>query len=51
LRDKTNLTRQEYGLRLDGAPYLDRCIAHVMEYLATLPQDLQEYADTLQRKD
>lgn len=51
LRDKTNLTRQEYGLRLDGAPYLDRCIARVIEYLATLPQDLAEYADTLQRKD
>lgn len=51
LRYKSILTRQEYGLRLDNAPYLDRCIARVMGYLATLPQDLREYADTLQRKD
>ena len=51
LREKATISRMEFGLRLDNAPYLDRCIVKVVEYLSTIPDDLKEYADTLRRTD
>jgi len=51
LREKATISRMEFGLRLDNAPYLDRCIVKVVEYLSTMPNDLAEYKDTITRLD